>query len=126
MSLSEGQHTGEFILAEPEPQISREKATVTIAASTKLEPGHVLAQLAADGNYVEYDNTGTDGSETAVAVLYGELENKELVPADIKGVVIARLAAVRKADLQWASGLLAADKTAAYADLASVFIIARD
>ena len=30
--LTERQHTGEFILAEPDPLISRESATVTVAA----------------------------------------------------------------------------------------------
>lgn len=127
MSLTEGQHTGEFILAEPETKISRETVTVTVAAATKLEPGHVLAKLAATGKYVEYDNAGSDGSEAAAAILYGECDNSDgVAPADFTGVVIARLASVRKSDLQWNSGVDASGKTAAYADLAAVMIIARD
>lgn len=124
--LTERQHTGEFILAEPEQLISRENATVTVAAATRLQPGHVLAKLSATGKYVPYDNSGTDGSEGAAGILYGEVDNLEGdAPADFTAVVIARLAVVRKTDLQWESGVDADGKTAAYADLASAMVIAR-
>lgn len=127
MSLTEGQHTGEFIIAEPEPTISRETVTVTVATATKLEPGHVLAKLSATSKYVEYDNAGTDGSEAAYGVLYGECDNSAgVAPVDFTAVVITRLASVRKADLQWNSGVDAGGKTAAYADLAANHVIALD
>ncbi len=127
MALSEGKYTGEFILAEPAEEISRETVTVTVAAATKLSPGRVLAQLSATGYFVDYDNAGTDGSEQAAGILYSELDNTTgQAPADFTGVVVARLAAVRKADLSWNSGVDTPGKTAAYADLAALFIIARD
>jgi hypothetical protein len=127
MSLSEGQYAGEFIIAECHEQITREKVTVTVGTATKLQAGHVLAKLSATGKYVEYDNTGTDGSESAAAVLYATLDNSAGgAPADFTGVIVARIAAVRKADLQWNSGVDASGKTAAYADLAAKLIIARD
>jgi len=126
-SLTEGQHAGEFIIDEPSPKISRETVTVTVAAATKLEPGHVLAKLSATGKYVEYDNAGTDGSEAAYGVLYGQCDNTDGgSPADFDGVVLTRLAAVRKADLQWNSGVDAGGKTAAYADLAANHLIVVD
>lgn len=124
---TETQHTGEFILAEPEPLISREVVTVTVAAATRLQPGHVLAKLSADGSYVEYDNAGSDGSQEAAGILYNELDNRSgEAEADFSATVIVRLAAVRKADLKWFTGAGAGDKTAAYADLAGSQIIARD
>lgn len=127
MSLTESQHTGEFIIAEPEPKISRQTVTVTVAAGVKLEPGHVMSALAATGKYVEYDNAGTDGSESADGVLYGECDNTAgVAPADFTAVVLTRLAVVRKADLQWASGVDAGGKTAAYSDLAASMLIAQD
>lgn len=127
MSLSEGQYPGEFIIHEPSPDISRETVTVTVAASTKLEPGHVLGQLSADSKYVEYDNAGTDGSESAAAILYTECDNSDdATTTDFTATVVKRLACVRKGDLQWNSGVDSAGKTAAYADLAALFIIARD
>lgn len=126
-TLTEGQHTGEFILAEPDPLISREVVTVTVPAATKLEPGHVLAQLSATGKYVEYDNVGSDGSEEAAGILYAELDNSAgLAPVDFPAVVIVRLCPVRKADLRWKSGIDSGGKTAAYADLAVSMVIARD
>lgn len=127
MSLTETQHTGEFILAEPEPKISRQNVTVTVAAGEKLQPGHVMAKLSSGGKYVEYDNAGTDGTEAAAGVLYNECDNTEGgAPADFSAVVVTRLAAVRKSDLKWASGVDSTGKTAAYADMAASLLIAQD
>jgi len=127
MSLTETQHPGEFIVAEPEPKISRETVTVTAPAETKLEPGHVMAKLSSTGKYVEYDNAGSDGSEEAHGILYGEVDNSAgVAPADFTAVVITRVAAVRKDDLQWNSDVDAGGKTAAYADLAANHVIALD
>jgi hypothetical protein len=127
MALTETQHTGEFIIRETGgPELTRETVTVTVATATKLQPGHVLAKLSATGKYVEYDNSGSDGSEIAYAILYAELDNSAGgAPADFTGVVVARLAAVRKAGLKWNSGVDASGKTAAYADLLGQFIVAR-
>jgi len=127
MSLTESQHTGEFILAEPEPKISRKNVTVTVAAGAKLQPGHVLSKLAATDKYVEYDNAGTDGSEAAAGVLYNECDNTDgVAPVDFAAVALVRLAAVRKSDLKWASGVDSGGKTAAYSDLAASMLIAQD
>ena len=127
MSLTETQHTGEFIIAEPEPQISRQNVTVTVASGVKLQPGHVMSKLSATGKYVEYDNAGTDGSEAAAGVLYGECDNTDgVAPVDFSAVVVTRLAAVRKSDLKWASGVDSTGKTAAYADMAATLLIAKD
>ncbi len=127
MALTETQHTGEYLLSEASGSRSREKVTVTVDTATVLRPGMVLAKLTATGKYVPYDNAGSDGSESAAAVLYGELDNSAGgAPADFVGVVHVRDCEVRKADLQWASGLVDADKTAAYVDLAVEHVIARD
>lgn len=128
MSLTERQHAGEFILAEFDPQVTREKVTLTVAAATRLQAGHVLAVLSATGKYVEYDNAGSDGSESAAAILYDEIDNTDGgSPADFEAVVLRRgPAAIRKGDLKWNSGVDASGKTAAYTDLAALFIIARD
>lgn len=116
---SEGQHEGEFVVSESPGTISRDEVTVTVAASTTLAPGTVLGKLTATGKYVPYDNAGSDGSEVAYGVLYGELVNSAGAPADFQATVVNWGAELRAADLQWASGLVDADKTAAYADLAA-------
>lgn len=125
--LTEGQHTGEFILSESPGTISRDQVTVTVPTGRTLAAGHVLARLSATGKYVPYDNAGSDGSESARGILYSELDNSEgLSGTDMAGVVINFGAEVRKADLQWESGLVDADKTAAYSDLAVYGVKARD
>lgn len=126
MVLTEGKYAGEFILSELPGRISRDNVTVTVAANTTLAPGTVLGQLSASGKYVPYDNAGSDGSEEAAGILYSELENATGAPVDMAGVVINWSAEVRKADLAWASGLTADDKTAAYADLKALGVKARD
>lgn len=113
---TEGQHTGEFLVSESPGHISRQQVTVTVAAETTLAAGTVLGRLTATGKYVPYDNSGSDGSETAYGVLYGEIENEGLAPADFDGVVVNFGAEVKKSALQWAAGLVDADKDAAYVD----------
>lgn len=127
MSLTEKKRTGEFIETELPGNLSRSTVTLTVAAGTVLYPGHVLAKLSATGKYVEYDNAGSDGSESARAILYAEVDNSAGgAPADFTAVVIDFGAEVRKADLGWFSGASAGDKTAAYTDLAAYGIKARD
>jgi len=126
-ALTEGQHTGEYILSEAEGFLSRENVTVTIPTATKLGAGLVLGKLTATGKYVPYDNAGGDGSDVAAAVLYDNLDNSAgVAPLDVVAVVHIRDCEVRKGSLVWASGLVDADKTAAYADLAVEHVIARD
>lgn len=122
---TEGQHTAEFIVQESPYTISRDQVTVTVAGDTTLAPGTVLGKLTSGGKYVPYDNAGGDGSDVAYGILYGELVNDGGSPADFDGVVINWGAEVRLADLQWASGLVDADKTAALADLATRGVKAR-
>lgn len=126
MSLTEGQHTGEFILSEANGHRSRENKTVTVAANTTLEAGHVLAKLTATGKYVPYDNSGGDGSESAAGVLYGKLVNDTAAPVDMDGVVLVRDCEVRTDDLQYESALVQADWDAAVADLLALGVICRD
>lgn len=124
---TEEQYTGEFILTEQPGELSRDNVTVTAPATTKLEPGFVLGKITATGAYAPYDNDNTDGTEAAAGVLYGEVDNTAgVAAADFAAVILNFGAEVRKSDLQWGSGVLAAEKTAAYADLAALFIKARD
>lgn len=123
MALTEGQHTGEFLLSEAPGTISRDAATVTVPANTTLEAGHVLGKVSASGKYTEYDDANSDGTEDAAGVLYGTLVNDTNASVDMDGVVINTTAEVRKDDLQWKSG---ADEDKGIADLAALNIKARD
>jgi hypothetical protein len=67
-TLTEGRHPGGFLVWEAFRDYCRE--VVTIAAGT-LEPGTVLGKVTVGGNYAAHDPDATDGTETAVAVLWG-------------------------------------------------------
>lgn len=114
---TEGRHAAEFLISESPGHISRDKATVTVAATTTLKPGTVLGRLSATGKYVPYDNAGSDGSESAYGVLFDEVANAAGDPADKVATVINWGAEVRSSSLEWADGLGDNDKAAAAVDL---------
>lgn len=210
--LTEGQHTGEFIVTEANGSLSRE--AVLILAGQNLQPGHVLGKASAGtaigaavsgntgngsisaiaagtaakagvyvatciepaanggtfsvedpdgvtigiaivgtafagpvaftigdgatdfvagdrftitvaagpGKYKEYNPANTDGSQTAVAILYAGVD---ATAGDLPGVVIARHAEVNAGELVWFSGADADQKDAALSQLKTHDIIAR-
>ena len=123
---TEGQHTGEFLLTESRGEISRDNETIAVAASTLMKAGTVLGKRSSGGKLAEYDNDNTDGTETAVAILWSEADNSAGVgEVDFARAVINWGAEVRKADLQWGTGVLTAEKTAAYLELEAKGIKAR-
>jgi hypothetical protein len=124
-ALTEGHHTGGFILSEANGLRSRDEVTVTVPASATLQPGQVLGKVTATGKYEPYDNGATpaeDGTETAAGVLYGELINATEAPVDMTGVVVNADAEVKAADLIWGTGM---DEDAGLADLLALGIKAR-
>lgn len=121
--LTEGQHTGEFILSEAPGTRSRDNVTVTVAANTTLAAGAVLGQLSASGKYVEYDDGFSDGREDAAGLLYANVVNDTDAEADFDGVVINTDAEVRADDLQWKA---AVNEDKGTADLLALGIKARD
>jgi hypothetical protein len=123
-SETEGRYAGEFILAESPGTLSRDTVTVTVPASTTYTPGTVLGQIAATEAYAPYDDAASDGTETAVGILYGELENESALAADdMTGVIVNFGAEVRSDDLVWGAGV---DEDAGLADLAARYIKARE
>lgn len=122
---TEGPHTAGFLVSESPGTISRDAVTVAVPAETTFQPGTVMGTLSADGNAVQYDPDGSDGSETATGVLYGEAANAADEAAEVSGVVINFSAEVRAADLVWKDGISADDKAAALADLAAAGVKAR-
>lgn len=118
--ISEGQHTGEFIVSEANGSRSRE--VVTLLAGSNLKAGAALGKITASGKYCEYNPSNSDGSQTAVAVLY---DNVDATSADKEAVIVARDAEVNKAELQWFSGASDGQKTTGLGQLALVGIIGR-
>lgn len=72
-NLVEKVHTGEHVLSEAEGCLSRDEITIANGAGV-LPAGQVLGKLTANGKYVAYNKTATDGRETAVGALYAEVD----------------------------------------------------
>jgi len=109
----EPMHAGEFLLSEAPGTISRE--AINVAAGPALWPGQVLGLITTSGEFAPYDPLAEDGTENAVAILYGPLGESDVVR---RGRAVVRLAEVSEAHL---TGLdLAAEKS-----LANHFLIVR-
>ncbi len=91
---TESMHAGEFLLCEGAGNISRE--AINVAAGAALEPGQILGLVTATGEFAPYKPTAEDGSENAVAILYGPLSESDVVR---RGRAIVRLAEVSEAHL---------------------------
>lgn len=93
--FTEGKHTAEFLLTEGNGTISREEGNLDVSAAA-LVPGTVLGKVTATGDLVAYANGASDGSQTAVGILYAAAPD---VAVDQKVVYIARHAEVIGAQL---------------------------
>ena len=109
----ESMHAGEFLLSEGAGNISRE--AINVAAGPALEPGQVLGLVTATSEFAPYQPTAEDGTENAVAILYGPLGESDVAR---RGRAIVRLAEVSEAHL---TGLDPAAEKA----LAAHFVIVR-
>lgn len=114
-----------FVQSEANPYRSRDK--VTIAGGTGgagvLYAGTVLGKLTSGGEYVPSPASGSDGSQTAIAIL---LDDVDATNADVVAAILARDAEVRAADLRYDSSVdTDNEKSAKWTQLAAVGIIVR-
>lgn len=109
----ESMHAGEFLLSEGAGNISRE--AINVAAGAALEPGQILGLISVSGEFAPYQPTAEDGTENAIAILYGPLGQSDVVR---RGRAVVRLAEVSEAHL---TGLDPAAEKA----LAAHFLIVR-
>ncbi|CDO34052.1 head decoration protein [Novosphingobium sp. KN65.2] len=114
-ALTEGMHEGEFI-GELAMGIGYHIKEVTLTSGENLVAGAVVGKVTTGGKYVAYDNTASDGSETAAGILYaavdasgGDVTNARIV---FRGPAI-----VNGNDLTWDAANDAAAITAGKADL---------
>jgi hypothetical protein len=119
-TLTEGRHTGGFLVWEAFRDYCREVVTIDTGA---LEPGTVLGKVTATGKYAAHDPGATDGTETAVAVLWG---NADASGGDAPAVALVRgPAIVNRHDLVFAGTPSEPEITAAHAALAAAGILVR-
>lgn len=118
--LTEGPHTGGFLVWEAFRDYTREVVTI---ASGDLAPGTVLGRITASGKYAAHDPQATDGTETAVAVLWGRADASA---AEVEAVALLRgPAVVNRHDLVFGGTPSAAEITAAHAALLDAGILVR-
>ncbi len=114
---------GDVLKYELNPNYTRE--VVTLLAGSSYPVGAVLGKITASGKYTISPATGSDGAETAAAVL---LYATDATLADATGLVLARgPAIVSRAGLVFDASIDDGTKIAAkITELASAGIIARD
>lgn len=121
-TLNESNYPGEVLLSHAPGTLSFDKAT--LASGQNLKAGTVLGKLTSGGHLAAYDNDASDGTQTAVAILYADTDASA---AATPCTVIARLAEVASSKLVWGAAVTTTpEKTAAYVDLAALHIIARE
>ena len=119
-TLTEGRHTGEYIVSEANGTLSRD--VVTLITGQNLQPGAVLGKITASGKYTLLAPAAGDGSQAAAAVLFAEVN---ATAADKAAVVTARDTEVAVAGLAWPAGITGGQKITATAELKALGIVIR-
>lgn len=98
MELTEGNHTGEFIVSEANG--TRSRGTGTVLSGQTLVVGELVGIETASGKYVAYDPANTIlGSDTVAGINYAEVDASA---ADVTNCVFeVRDAEVRGSDLTY-------------------------
>ena len=97
-TLTEGKHTGEFIVSQANG--ARSRGTGTVLSGETLIAGELVGIETASGKYVAYDPAGTiTGSDTVAGISYTTVDASV---ADVDGaVLVLRDAEVRGSDLTY-------------------------
>lgn len=121
--LTEPPSMGDVLKYEVNPNYTRE--VVTLLAGMPYPVGAVLGRITASGKYKLATSGGTDGAQTATAIL---LYAVDATLADAEGIVVARgPAIVSRAELAYDATVDDAAKiTTKIGQLAAAGIIARD
>lgn len=119
-TLTETTHPGGFLVWEAFRDYTREVVTI---ATGDLAPGTVLGKITASSDYAAHDPAATDGTETAVAILWGHAD----ATADpVSAVALVRgPALVNRHDLVFAGTPTEPEIAAAHAALLEAGILVR-
>ena len=121
-AIAQPQTLGDLLKYEAPNLYSRE--TDTVAAGQKLALGTVVGRDTTSSKLKSFDPDATDGSEIAIGVLAGDVDDT-LIDRD-DALVIARHAIVARGALVWPTGISAAQKAAAIAQLTFLGVLVRD
>lgn len=116
-------YASDWLKYEAGSYYSRDTAIIASGAG-KLKTGTVLAKVTASGKYVPAAATGSDGTQTAVAVLFTAVD---ATSGDAKAVIVSRHAIASHAGLIYGTTINDATKrAAANGQLAAVGILVRE
>jgi hypothetical protein len=121
-TLTQAPNLGDLLKYEAPNLYSREQATV--AAGQTLPLGAVVGRVTATGKLAALDPNATDGTEVAAGVL-GNAVDATLIDRE-DAILIARHAIVARQALIWPTGLTAAQRAAAFAQLEARGVLVRD
>ena len=97
MALTEGKHTGEFLVSEANG--TRSRATGIVLSGQTLVVGELVGIVTASGKYAKHNPAGADGTETVAGVSFTEVD---ATAGDVAvQVIIVRDAEVRASDLKY-------------------------
>lgn len=120
MPISEGKHTGEFIISQANGSRSRDAGVVK--SGQTLVAGELVGIETATGKYVKYNPANTIvGSKTIVGISYDDVD---ATGGDTRAVFVVRDAEVRRSDLTY-NEAVAGTVTAEVAGLKALGIIVR-
>lgn len=121
-TLTEGKHTGGFLIWETLRDCTRETITLALGAG-KLAPGTVLGRITTGGKYTLLTPGATNGSQNAAGILWADVDATEV---DAPGVVILRGPAIaNRHEIVWPEAATEAQITTATTALAALGIILR-
>ncbi len=120
-SLTNRIRAGGYVQSESNPYIARDHVVIEggTGGAGKVYAGTVMGQITASGKYVPWAHGASDGSQTAIAILWDDVD---ATLGDVVGTITSRLCEVRLADLTYDTGGSVPTMTA---NLATKFIIVR-
>ena len=120
--LTEKLGAGAFIVSECCDGSSLSRDEGTLISGQNLAAGTVVGQITASKKYTLHDAAASDGSQSAIAVLFDAVDASA---GDQKAVFVTRLAEVNGAEIIWKSGISGPNLAAGIASLATKNIIVR-
>lgn len=117
----DGRGDGHFISGDCDPNISNEHITLKANAGN-LPAGQVLGKLTVGGQYAAHDPDAEDGTEDAVAILWGARENRATAQ---RASATFRHAVANGNALTMKTGISNNDRDAAIAALAAQHLMVR-
>ncbi len=117
--VTEGKHTGEFLVSEANDNRGRETGVLILGQN--LEAGTLVGKITASGKLTRHAPTAADGSEVVVGIIY---DNVDATSADKNGTVFVTAdSVVRESSLVYSVGATVGQITTANAELKTLGIV---